>query len=748
MLVDHLGSKYIGGKTLLCVVDGLFGGWISNGISSMPQKWSTLPQGGQPWWPSSLLVSQDPIAVDSVALDFLIGEVTQNGSVWLGNCADNYLIEGAQANNPPSGTFYDPDRTGTRLPSLGVHEHWNDAVHRQYSRNLGTAQGIELVSTATTTISVSPVNIPSGQTGTVNIVMNAQGTESAVGFQSELRSHAIAIRVGAIRHEDAGGYLMTNTTNAANGQVGFAIGAQPMGSTFTSGNLTILQVTFQAIGTTPTTTSVTFGDTPVIRQVVDVNAQILPSTFTGGTVTISSGLIITPSAGPNGSISPSTPQPATQNGNVTFNAIPNTNYVVDTWSVDNTVKQMGGTQFTLSGITASHSVHVTFKIPLSALALSITPPSPVTVNTPLQLTATPTGGASLEYKFYTLYVDANQKNQMVLIQDYRSQYHLQLYADCRKFLHVRSLCPRTGGNRRLRPLPDGDLYRHSSRQHLTAVSVTPSLASPQPPNTQITFTAVATGGMSVQFQYWLYNAAANPTWSQLQAYSTSATYQWTPATAGNYTISVTALDATGTTVNTLLPYSIGSPLTAVNVIAVARLTATAQHARSPSPRSATGGTSVQFQFWLYNPARTPAWSQLQAYSTSPTYQWTPSTAGNYVIAVTALDITGTSGNTLAAIYRRHSIDGSQRHAVACLAATAEHADHPHRGSDRRHQCAIPVLALQPDGNPTWSQLQAFSTTPTYKWTPTTPGNYVISVTAQDVTGTMVNTLLRIPSALR
>jgi hypothetical protein len=49
------------------------------------------------------------------------------------------------ANNPPSGTFYDPGKTGSRLPSLGVHEHWNNPTDKQYSRNLGTGAGIELV---------------------------------------------------------------------------------------------------------------------------------------------------------------------------------------------------------------------------------------------------------------------------------------------------------------------------------------------------------------------------------------------------------------------------------------------------------------------------------------------------------------------------------------------------------------------------------------------------------------------------
>ncbi|MEI2688265.1 MAG: sugar-binding protein [Anaerolineae bacterium] len=65
---------------------------------------------------------------------------------------------------PPSGTFYDPERDGTRLASQGVHEHWNNPTDKQYSRNLGTGNGIELVyinllqtPTATPTFTATPV---------------------------------------------------------------------------------------------------------------------------------------------------------------------------------------------------------------------------------------------------------------------------------------------------------------------------------------------------------------------------------------------------------------------------------------------------------------------------------------------------------------------------------------------------------------------------------------------------------------
>jgi len=62
------------------------------------------------------------------------------------NYSDSYLLEAAKANNPPSGTLYDPEHDGTILTSLGVLEHWNNATDKQYSRNLGKKNGIELVS--------------------------------------------------------------------------------------------------------------------------------------------------------------------------------------------------------------------------------------------------------------------------------------------------------------------------------------------------------------------------------------------------------------------------------------------------------------------------------------------------------------------------------------------------------------------------------------------------------------------------
>jgi len=135
-LADLIGHPHLGGKTLLYMIDAVYGARNQSAevmpFASFGNKWT-----------SSIFISQDPVAIDSVALDFVRNE--SKATDCTGPGVDNYLHEAALANDPPSRTVYDPDGDGTRLESLGVHEHWNNAVDKKYSRNLGTGQGIELV---------------------------------------------------------------------------------------------------------------------------------------------------------------------------------------------------------------------------------------------------------------------------------------------------------------------------------------------------------------------------------------------------------------------------------------------------------------------------------------------------------------------------------------------------------------------------------------------------------------------------
>ena len=152
VLVDLMGSKYLGQNTLLYIVDGLFGGGGSETMG--PVKYFSAPFNND--WCNSLFVSQDQVALESVCYDILRTEWNginqhnaqnnkpENGPGW--NGVDDYLHQAADKSNWPEGITYDPDNSGKPLMSLGIHEHWNNAENKQYSKNLGLNTGIELVS--------------------------------------------------------------------------------------------------------------------------------------------------------------------------------------------------------------------------------------------------------------------------------------------------------------------------------------------------------------------------------------------------------------------------------------------------------------------------------------------------------------------------------------------------------------------------------------------------------------------------
>jgi hypothetical protein len=93
--VDFMGHEYLGEKTILWFIDGLYGS--KNVGGELVGSWSLPPFKNE--WPCSLFASQDGVAIDAV---------------------------------------------GVFLSSLGVFEHWNNPTDKQYSRNLGKNGGIEL----------------------------------------------------------------------------------------------------------------------------------------------------------------------------------------------------------------------------------------------------------------------------------------------------------------------------------------------------------------------------------------------------------------------------------------------------------------------------------------------------------------------------------------------------------------------------------------------------------------------------
>lgn len=144
-LVDLMANADLGGKTVLYMLDALIcapGEGAS--VTEKNSRWQQAPFDGG--YTASILVSQDPVAIDSVGADFLANEPTvmEYNSAVRDAANENYLHEAGLVSDPPSGTVY-TDGQGNAVENLGVHEHWNNRADKLYSRNLGKEEGIELV---------------------------------------------------------------------------------------------------------------------------------------------------------------------------------------------------------------------------------------------------------------------------------------------------------------------------------------------------------------------------------------------------------------------------------------------------------------------------------------------------------------------------------------------------------------------------------------------------------------------------
>ncbi|MGE5497852.1 MAG: DUF362 domain-containing protein [Syntrophothermus sp.] len=147
--VDLMAHNLLGQKNLIYLCDAL---WATEYELAVPVKWKMQPFNND--WMSSLFISFDPVAIESVGLDFLRAEFTKERglstySQMVGT--EDYLRQAADSANWPKGIKYNPDHSNKYFSSLGVYEHWNDPVNKQYSRNLGLNEGIELIKANTAT---------------------------------------------------------------------------------------------------------------------------------------------------------------------------------------------------------------------------------------------------------------------------------------------------------------------------------------------------------------------------------------------------------------------------------------------------------------------------------------------------------------------------------------------------------------------------------------------------------------------
>lgn len=193
------------------------------------------------------------------------------------------------------------------------------------------------------------------------------------------------------------------------------------------------------------------------------------------------------------------------------------------------------------GHTANYDVYGIAPYAIKAIVTSVnlitSPPSPVLLNTNVNLTATAVGGANVEYQFRAGYQNTSTTWVWSDIRTYSTSptctwkptvlktYTLVVYA---------------------REVGSGVAYQAYSSIScrvgsgpVTAVSLQASPTTPRAANTSITLTANATGGTSLEYKFRAgYQDATGWHWSDINAYNTSTTCTWTPTVAHTYTLTV------------------------------------------------------------------------------------------------------------------------------------------------------------------------------------------------------------------
>jgi hypothetical protein len=186
---------------------------------------------------------------------------------------------------------------------------------------------------------------------------------------------------------------------------------------------------------------------------------------------------------------------------------------------------------------------------------------------------------------------------------------------------------------------------------LTIVELLPSVASPAPTGTSITWTARVQGGTAgpLQYQFWLYTGATG--WRNAQPYGPSETFVWTPTWGeeGDYWLQVwvrsngstATYDHWRSSTNAFQLQSGTIQLATPKWFPTAPAAPVTWSADVPNPT-----VNMEYEFSVYSGA-TSQWTMAQAYGPQKTFTWTPGTAGTYSVRVYARQVGSTAAFELA-----------------------------------------------------------------------------------------------------
>ncbi len=192
----------------------------------------------------------------------------------------NYSFTGL----PPGGSYL-------ITPSLAGYAF--DPISRSYSNvtaNVTAANFTGLSGNSPRIIKVVSQNVAPGAQAVVPISIVSQGDENSLGFSVTYDPLVLNTPVIALGADCLDCFLIPNVSA---GQIGVIVSkpALPAPVTFAAGTRQVVTITFNTTGTPPAFkgSAVTFGDSPISREVANANADSLLATYSSGVVTFATG---------------------------------------------------------------------------------------------------------------------------------------------------------------------------------------------------------------------------------------------------------------------------------------------------------------------------------------------------------------------------------------------------------------------------------------------------------------------------
>ena len=146
----------------------------------------------------------------------------------------------------------------------------------------------QVMAAGTSVVRAGNLFLQEGGSGSLVVTLDAQGSESALGFSlsfdpTVLRFTGFALAPGA---PDGLQIVNANPNQAANGRVAMLLGMSFAGS-FPAGTKPLVSVGFTSLpGSGGKSATVSFGDQPVARQIYDASPSAIAGIYVNGTVTI------------------------------------------------------------------------------------------------------------------------------------------------------------------------------------------------------------------------------------------------------------------------------------------------------------------------------------------------------------------------------------------------------------------------------------------------------------------------------